>query len=577
MIKQMISLVGPELAPKVKAQLVMSAVVAAFQGAAFLVLAPVLRAFFDGDTASRNRWFWVLAALALAYAVTRWAVDWISLSVSGAVVGALMRRYGDRLAELPIGYFAQERSGEASDLVTKGIVFAAAAPMILFEPIITALVAPAVVVVGAFFLDWRVGAVMAAFVPLIYLAYRLVRRRVARADERDVAAAAEAAARVIEYARVQPALRAAGDNTITARALDAALVEQHAATRGAHLAGAVGVGVFTGVVDAAVVAVTAVVAALCLAGDLPLAAGLALVILAVRFAEPIVHSGALSGGISLAAGTLSRLTDLMAEPTLPEPRQTTGPQGHSVAFEDVTFAYPGGPMVLDRVSFEVPQGSLTAIVGPSGSGKTTIIRLLARFYDPDAGRVTIGGVPLPELGSAQVADAVAPVFQDVYLFDGTILENIALGRVGASRAEVEAAGRAARVDEIVGRLPGGWDARVGEGGTNLSGGERQRVSIARALLKQAPIVLLDEATAALDTEAEQAITKALGELRSVSTMVVVAHRMTTIAGADQIIMLDSNGRVAERGTHAELLAADGGYARYWNERSRAAGWRLAAG
>ncbi|MDR2373115.1 MAG: ATP-binding cassette domain-containing protein, partial [Bifidobacteriaceae bacterium] len=214
--------------------------------------------------------------------------------------------------------------------------------------------------------------------------------------------------------------------------------------------------------------------------------------------------------------------------------------------------------------------------GPSGSGKTTVIRLLARFYDPDAGAVTIGGVPLPELGSARVADAVAPVFQDVYLFDGTILDNIRLGRVGASRAEAEAAGRAARVDEIVGRLPGGWEARVGEGGTSLSGGERQRVSIARALLKQAPIVLLDEATAALDTEAEQAIAEALDELRSVSTLVVVAHRMTTIAGADQIIMLDCAGRVAERGSHAELLAAGGAYARYWNERSRAVGWRLAA-
>jgi ATP-binding cassette subfamily B protein len=214
-------------------------------------------------------------------------------------------------------------------------------------------------------------------------------------------------------------------------------------------------------------------------------------------------------------------------------------------------------------------------VGPSGAGKTTIIRLAARFYDPDAGAVMIGGVALPELGSARVADAVAPVFQDVSLCDGTILENIALGRADASRAEVEAAGRAARVDEIVARLPGGWEARVGEGGTNLSGGERQRVSIARALLKQAPIVLLDEATAALDTEAEQAIAAALDELRAASTLVVVAHRMTTIAGADQIIMLDWSGRVAERGTHAELLAAGGAYARYWNERSRAAGWRLA--
>jgi ATP-binding cassette subfamily B protein len=217
---------------------------------------------------------------------------------------------------------------------------------------------------------------------------------------------------------------------------------------------------------------------------------------------------------------------------------------------------------------------MTAIVGPSGSGKTTITRLIARFYDPEAGTVLIGGVPVPELGTSVIEGAVAPVFQDVYLFDDTILNNVWIGNPDLSRDQVIAAATRARVDEIVERLPGGWDARVGEGGSNLSGGERQRVSIARALLKDAPIVLLDEATAALDIGNEIAIGEAIDSIRADRTLIVVAHRLQTIMTADQIIMLDGEGGIRESGSHAALLAADGDYARYWHDRVDATGWQL---
>jgi ATP-binding cassette subfamily B protein len=218
---------------------------------------------------------------------------------------------------------------------------------------------------------------------------------------------------------------------------------------------------------------------------------------------------------------------------------------------------------------------MTAIVGPSGSGKTTITKLIARFYDPEAGTVSIGGEALPSLGSAVVEAAVSPVFQDVYLFDDTILNNIRIGNPELSREEVIRVATRARVDEIVERLPGGWDARVGEGGSNLSGGERQRVSIARALLKDAPIVLLDEATAALDIGNEIAIGDAIDAMRADRTVVVVAHRLQTIMTADQIVMLDGAGGIRERGTHAQLVAAGGAYARYWQERVDATGWQIA--
>ena len=219
---------------------------------------------------------------------------------------------------------------------------------------------------------------------------------------------------------------------------------------------------------------------------------------------------------------------------------------------------------------------MTAIIGPSGSGKTTITKLMARFHDPESGEVRIGGVPLTELGSAAVEAAVAPVFQDVYLFNDSVINNVWVGNPDLPREQVIAAAERAGVSEIVERLPGGWDAQVGEAGSRLSGGERQRVSIARALLKDAPIVLLDEATSALDIGNEMAIGATIEAIRPGRTLVVVAHRLQTIKTADRIIMLDARGRIREQGSHDELLAAGGAYARYWDERVDAAGWQLAA-
>ena len=236
------------------------------------------------------------------------------------------------------------------------------------------------------------------------------------------------------------------------------------------------------------------------------------------------------------------------------------------------FAYDK-KQVLRDVSFTAKEGEVTALVGPSGSGKSTCARLAARLWDITAGRITVGGVDISTVDPEVLLTDYSMVFQDVVLFDDTVMENIRLGKRGATDEEVRAAAKAANCDEFVERLPQGYDTPIGENGAKLSGGERQRISIARALLKDAPIVLLDEATASLDVENETKVQGALSRLLQGKTVLVIAHRMRTVAGADHIVVLD-DGHVAQQGAPAELMEQGGLYRRMVELQSESARWRL---
>jgi ATP-binding cassette subfamily B protein len=250
--------------------------------------------------------------------------------------------------------------------------------------------------------------------------------------------------------------------------------------------------------------------------------------------------------------------------------------GTDIRFDSVSYAYSEGQTsALSNVSFQCPAGSTTALVGSSGSGKTTVTRLIARFFDVNSGNVRVGGIDVRDYDHAALLNEIAIVFQDVYLFDTTIEENLRLARPNATAEEMDAAARAARLDEIVGRLPNGWQTIVGEGGAQLSGGERQRVSIARAFLKNSRIVLIDEAVSALDPENERAISDAIAELAKGTerTIVIIAHRPSTLAAADWVVALDG-GRVVEVGAPGELLRSGGIFAGLYKQYERAGGWRI---
>ena len=307
-------------------------------------------------------------------------------------------------------------------------------------------------------------------------------------------------------------------------------------------------------------------------------AGTALIflVLVLRVYGPIVALVAHFESLRLGDAALERIGRVMdlEEQDTPE-TPTVEPQGHDVEFDNVTFAYGETPVLRD-VSFAARAGTTTAIVGPSGAGKSTILNLISRFWDPSEGIVRIGGVDVRQLTHQQLFEQITVVFQDVYLFRATVRENIAFGRPHSTGAEIEAAARAAQAHEFIEALPLGYETLVGEGGANLSGGERQRISIARAVLKDSPVVLLDEPTSSLDALNDREVRIALMALLRGKTVLVVAHRLPTIQAADQILVVD-DGRIAQRGSHDDLIKDEGRlYHQFWRDRQRALDWRIGA-
>ncbi|MGJ5893090.1 ABC transporter ATP-binding protein [Streptomyces sp. V2] len=556
---------------------------AVLQGAAYALLVPLLTRLLSAEPADAWPWAGALAAATAAYGAAAFAATVRGNRFSADLGRHLHRRIGDHVVALPLGWFGGERTGALGELAGQGVVQVMNAAANLLRPLCNALVTPAVVVLATFAYDWRLALAMLAAAPVAAGAYRWSGRLIGRVDRQTHAAAVETADRLVEFARHQPALRAFGRTAEDHELLDAALREQRAKARAAVRTGVPGIAGFALAVQLCFTCVLVLGTALALDGSVGAGELIAVLVLAVRFVEPMGAAAELGGALRIARGTLERLDAVLATAPLPQPAAGTplpeepdGPCGPcGIELDAVSFGYEDGRTVLDGCDLRVPAGHTVALVGPSGSGKTTVTRLIARFWDAGSGTVRVGGTDVRDLTTDQLMSRLAMVFQDVYLFAGSIEDNIRAGREDATDEEVRAAGRLARVDEIAERLPDGWAARVGEGGAALSGGERQRISIARALLKRAPVVLLDEATSALDAENEAAVQDALAALTADRTVLVVAHRLDTVRGADLIAFLDG-GRIVEQGTHAELMALGGRYAGFWREREQARGWRLAA-
>lgn len=529
--------------------------------------------FSDGPGPAGAYVLWTLLAVAV-YAAADWATEVIAQNVSSEYIQRIHRLLADQAVELPLGFFEVDRSGQLGVTATTGAFFAANAPGTMLRPIMHGAVSAGLGSVFLTFIDWRIGVLAMSLASIVLISYRRLIARY-KATERVRGEQAErTAAQVLEFAQVQPVLRAAGPGSIGERSVRQAMREQLLTLRRTQRTGQDVMSRLGTIVSLGTVAIYAAATGLLVTGQLRPGTFLGIVVLVFSLSRLAAAALPFGEGLQAAHNTLDEVQKILQAKTLPEPSVPAEPRGYGVEFDEVSFGYQPGSPVVRNVSFRVAPGTTTALVGPSGSGKSTLLKLAARFYDVDQGAVRIGGTDVRALGTRRVLDSLAMVFQDVYLFEDTLYENIRLGRVDATHEEILRAAEAAGVTEIAERLPEGFDTIISEGGQNLSGGQRQRVSIARALLKDAPVVLLDEATSSLDVDNEHLILDGLKALSGDRTTIVIAHRLHTIIDADQIVVLNAQGEAEAIGTHEELLASSERYRRFWGEKSMASNWRL---
>ena len=546
-------------------------------GLALLVLLPATVSLGSGAPRwglSFGNWLLILIVLGIGAAALEFQGQRKGMSGALGFMHDVHHAVGDQIARLPLRWFTSDSAGTLSRAVSQEMVSLGESAAHFMYRLTSTTAACVVVWAGSWAWDWRLGLLLTVAAPVLAGFVRIARRLLDHGKSISEPAERELATRVVEIARCQGALRscraATGYSRLTAAFDDGARASGRALWW--ETAGNIVNGALSQVIIVALITLTASRA---VGGTMEPLVAVAIIGMCLRFTTMIDEIGANVMGMEERRQMMNHLDAVMDAELMAEPEGRTDlPEPGAVGLDDVVFGYRTDMPVLDGVSLDVPARSMCAIVGPSGSGKTTIARLLARFWDVDSGTVRVGGTDVRDMPTAQLMEQLSMVFQDVYLFDDTLAANIRIGNPVADDEQIRWAADLAGVTEIVERLPHGWDTRVGEGGRALSGGERQRVSIARALLKRAPIVLLDEATSALDAENEANIVAAMEELRRTSTLIVIAHKLETIAAADQVIVLDDAGHVAQRGRHEDLVEVEGPYRSFWEQRTRARGWAL---
>ena len=477
----------------------------------------------------------------------------------------------ERLRKLPLGYFGKRDLADLTETLMGDVNRMEHVWSHVLGYLYGAYISTAIIAVCLLVYDWRLTIACLWGVPVAFGLLFGTRKISARASERTKQAAIRVSDGIQEALENVREIRATNQEVRYLAGLNQKIDDHEKVT----IQGELGTGIF---VNAASVIMRLGVATTILAGASLIVSGqidfmlLFLFLLVItRVYAPFDQSLALIAELFVSQVSADRMNEIYNTPTA-EGVERFQPKGHDIVFDHVGFAYDK-KKVLDGVNFTAREGEVTALVGPSGSGKSTCARLAARLWDVTEGTIRVGGVDISTVDPEALLTDYSMVFQDVVLFDDTVMENIRLGKRGATDEEVRAAAEAANCGEFIRRLPQGYDTPIGENGAKLSGGERQRISIARALLKNAPIVLLDEATASLDVENETKVQGALSRLLAGKTVLVIAHRMRTVAGADHIVVLE-NGHVAEQGTPAELMERGGLYRRMVELQSESARWKL---
>ncbi|RAV22813.1 ABC transporter ATP-binding protein [Paenibacillus contaminans] len=541
------------------------------------LLAVVITASFDGNVSVRQLLWWTLLQIVMfAFQAIFSSLGQLEAQSTGSSAMKEVRlRLGEHLRKLPMGFFARRDQGDISQTLLANVDEVEMIVTHLFNQIAGSIVLPVVSSVFLLIVDWRLALAVLASVPLalplLYASERLMKRRSLIRQE----AAASVNAGLLEYVQTIRLIKAHNQTGKRFTRLDEAMARLRDDSIRIEASTSPLVMLFSVALELGFVFLLLVGCYLLEGGKLEASVFLVFMIVSTKFYQPLRSAGASLVQMRYMASAGDRIRELFAEAPLSEPERPERPASNNIAFDGVHFGY-GDKKVLDNVCFVVPERSMIALVGSSGAGKSTIAGLVSRYWDVTAGSVRIGGTDVRNMRSDDLFAMVGTVQQQPYLFNESIADNIRMGKPGASIQEIVDAAQAAHCHEFIAKLPKGYDTLAGEGGAALSGGEKQRICLARAILKDAPIVILDEATASLDPENEVLLQRAIAKLSQEKTVLVIAHRLKTIKTADRILVVD-HGRIAESGSHEELLASGGLYSRLWQEQQRLGGWKIKRG
>ncbi|PYG89402.1 ATP-binding cassette subfamily B protein [Ruminiclostridium sufflavum DSM 19573] len=538
----------------------------------YLFLIPLAQ---PGEALPENR-LWILCGILLAQIIVYYFIrrrTYIAICVGFAGTAKIARiSMGEHLRRLSMGFFGRRDAGDLSTVLLRDYTEVENLGSGLIPQISVILIRLTLSVVVLSVFNWRMMLAVLLVIPLSLPFAFASYKKMGRISGELLAAQQDAASGILEYVGGIQTLKAFNMAGKQFETLKSSFSKQHRHSVGMELAAApVGmIGRF--VLNCGIGVVMLAGAWLLTRGELPPFYYIAFLLLSLNIYEPIMILFGFIADFARTNRSALRIDELKSEQTLSEAAENAVPANMNIEFKNVSFSY-GNQEVLHNLTLRFPEKSITALVGPSGSGKSTITRLAARFWDATGGEITLGGIPVRQMKADGLLSYISMVFQDVYLFHDTIEANIRMGKPDATMDEIMEAAKTAACHDFIMALPDRYQTIVGEGGSTLSGGEKQRISIARALLKDAPVVLLDEATASLDPENEVLIQQAISALVEEKTVIVIAHRLQSVCNADQIIVLE-NGEAKELGSHEQLLSQDGLYARLWEEQSRAGSWKI---
>ncbi len=539
-----------------------------FQGLAFSFLFPLLNTIFSTEY-DKASFFWlgIIIFVSILSFIFRWLGSYFEYSKELIEIGHNLRiKLGEKIRTIPLQSLYQYRTGTLNSIlsenVDESVLHMGAVAGMFFEVVIV----PMVIVLATFFIDPLIGLTLLIILPLSIPIYKYSRKQTKWNKIEETKAHVQLEADILEYIQGINVLKSVNQVGTSAKTLQNSI---------AHLREVQKRGVYRNIFPMILMntLIEFIFLFLLTLGmlwitkeEFNIGELVALLVILARLSEPLSLFLGITKVLDIMETSFKNIQKLLAIKEFSIKKPICEPKKFNIEFKNIFFSYDKSNIkALEDLTIKIKENSLTAIVGPSGSGKTTISKLIMRYADPQKGIVRIGGIDIKNMKQKSLMSCISVVFQDVYLFDDTILNNILMGKPNASDEEVLKAAKAAFCDEFINKFPNGYKTKVGEVGGSLSGGERQRISIARAILKNAPIVILDEPTSALDTQSEVAVQRALDELIKDKTVIVIAHRLSTITHADNILVLE-NGKLKEQGTHKELLEKKGKYySMFWND------------